>query len=160
MRHRDNYRRNSFFRMSKVSPPAGSIDSNNQSHSTPQPRIWRRLQFPHRAICPIHRLELRINRERRGVRYTAQGAAVCNFSVATTEKRRNARGETEERMTWFRVTAWGRWAEVANEYLAKIRTPFSCHRESRAASTFCRTQLVGGRIVTKPPPLSLERVCQ
>src|SRR5215470_9430166 len=55
------------------------------------------------------------------LRYTPQGTAVCNFSVATTEKRRNARGETEEHTTWFRVAAWGRQAEVANEYLAKGR---------------------------------------
>src|SRR5262249_46841435 len=55
------------------------------------------------------------------LRYTPQGTAVCNFSVATTEKRKNARGEMEEHTIWFRVTAWGRQAEVANEYLAKGR---------------------------------------
>ena len=37
------------------------------------------------------------------LRYTPQGTAVCNFSVATTEKRRNARGQTEEHTIWFRV---------------------------------------------------------
>jgi single-strand DNA-binding protein len=55
------------------------------------------------------------------LRYTPQGTAVCNMSVATTEKRRNARGETEEHTIWFRVSAWGRQAEVAAEYLAKGR---------------------------------------
>jgi single-strand DNA-binding protein len=55
------------------------------------------------------------------LRRTPQGTAVCNFSVATTEKRRNARGETDEYTLWFRVTAWGRQAEVAAEYLAKGR---------------------------------------
>ncbi len=55
------------------------------------------------------------------LRYTPQGTAVCNFSVATTEKRKNARGETEEHTIWFRVAAWGRQAEVAAEYLAKGR---------------------------------------
>src|SRR5215471_15261673 len=55
------------------------------------------------------------------LRYTPQGTAVCNLSVATTEKRRNARGETEEHTIWFRVSAWGRQAEVAAEYLAKGR---------------------------------------
>jgi single-strand DNA-binding protein len=55
------------------------------------------------------------------LRHTPQGMAVCNFSVATTEKRKNARGEMEEHTIWFRVTAWGRQAEVANEYLAKGR---------------------------------------
>jgi len=55
------------------------------------------------------------------LRYTPQGTAVCNMSVATTEKRRNAEGETEEHTIWFRVTAWGRQAELAAEYLAKGR---------------------------------------
>ena len=55
------------------------------------------------------------------LRYTPQGAAVCNFSVATTEKRKNARGETEEHTIWFRIAAWGRQAELAAEYLAKGR---------------------------------------
>src|SRR5262247_4017603 len=53
------------------------------------------------------------------LRYTPQGTAVCNMSIATTEKRRDARGETEEHTIWFRVTAWGRQAELAAEYLAK-----------------------------------------
>jgi single-strand DNA-binding protein len=55
------------------------------------------------------------------LRYTPQGTAVCNFSVATTEKRKNGRGEMEEHTIWFRVAAWGRQAEVAAEYLAKGR---------------------------------------
>jgi single-strand DNA-binding protein len=55
------------------------------------------------------------------LRYTPQGTALCKMSIATTERRKNATGETEEHTTWFRVTAWGRQAELANEYLAKGR---------------------------------------
>lgn len=55
------------------------------------------------------------------LRYTPQGTAVCKMSVATTERRRAANGETEEYTTWFRVTVWGRQAELANEYLGKGR---------------------------------------
>lgn len=55
------------------------------------------------------------------LRYTAQGTAVCKMSVATTERRRNTNGESEEHTTWFRVTVWGRQAELANEYLGKGR---------------------------------------
>lgn len=50
------------------------------------------------------------------IRYTPQGDAVCNFSVATTEKRND-----QEHTTWFRVTVWRRQAEVANQYLSKGR---------------------------------------
>jgi single-strand DNA-binding protein len=53
------------------------------------------------------------------LRYTPQGTAVCSFSVATTEKRKDKAGEMQDHTTWFRITAWGRQAEVANQYLAK-----------------------------------------
>jgi single-strand DNA-binding protein len=55
------------------------------------------------------------------LKHTPQGNAVCKFSVATTERRKNAQGESEETTTWFRVTVWGRQAELANEYLSKGR---------------------------------------
>ena len=55
------------------------------------------------------------------LRYTPQGTALCKMSIATSEKRKNVAGEMEEHTTWFRVTAWGRQAELANEYLAKGR---------------------------------------
>lgn len=50
------------------------------------------------------------------LRYTPNGNAVCNLSVATTEKRGN-----EEYTTWFKISAWGRQGELCNEYLAKGR---------------------------------------
>jgi len=55
------------------------------------------------------------------LRYTSQGTAVCNMSVATTEKRKSASVQSDEHTIWFRVTAWGRQAETAAEYLAKGR---------------------------------------
>jgi single-strand DNA-binding protein len=55
------------------------------------------------------------------LRHTPQGTAVCKFPVATTEKRKNVAGEAEEITTWFRVTVWGRQAELASEYLSKGR---------------------------------------
>ena len=54
------------------------------------------------------------------LRYTPSGTAVCDFSVATSERRRGRdAGEGEEITTWFRVSMWGRQAEVANQYLQK-----------------------------------------
>ncbi|MBO0720812.1 MAG: single-stranded DNA-binding protein [Blastocatellia bacterium] len=55
------------------------------------------------------------------LRYTPQGTAVCKLSVATTERRKNAAGQPDEHTTWFRVTVWGRQAELANEYLSRGR---------------------------------------
>lgn len=53
------------------------------------------------------------------LRYTPQGDAVCNFSVATNEKRRDKAGEMQDVTTWFRVTLWRRQAENASKYLTK-----------------------------------------
>lgn len=53
------------------------------------------------------------------LRYTPQGSAVCNFSVATNEKKRDKTGEMQDVTTWFRVTLWNKQAENASKYLTK-----------------------------------------
>ncbi|MFN7926366.1 MAG: single-stranded DNA-binding protein [Blastocatellia bacterium] len=54
------------------------------------------------------------------LRYTPSGQAVCDFSIATSERRSgNAGGEAPEITTWFKVTLWGKQAENANQYLSK-----------------------------------------
>jgi single-strand DNA-binding protein len=53
------------------------------------------------------------------LRYTPQGLAVCDFSVATNERRKDQSGEMKDETTWFKVTFWGRQAEVASQYLTK-----------------------------------------
>lgn len=53
------------------------------------------------------------------IRYMPNGDAVCNFSVATTERRKDQAGEFQDQTTWFRVTLFRRQAEVANQYLSK-----------------------------------------
>lgn len=53
------------------------------------------------------------------LRYTPQGSAVCNFSVATSEKKRDKAGELQDITTWFRVTLWNKQAENASKYLTK-----------------------------------------
>ncbi len=55
------------------------------------------------------------------LRYTPQGTPVCNFTMATNERRRDKTGETQDSTTWFRVTLWGRQAEAASQYLTKGR---------------------------------------
>jgi len=55
------------------------------------------------------------------MRYTSDGTAVTNFSVATNRKWTNADGSPGEETTWFRVTVWRRMAEVCNQYLQKGR---------------------------------------
>ncbi len=55
------------------------------------------------------------------LRYTPSGLGVCDFTVATTEKRKDQAGEFADITTWFKVSVWGKQAEVANQYLAKGR---------------------------------------
>ncbi len=53
------------------------------------------------------------------MRYTPSGQAVTSFSVASTRKWTGADGQPQEKTTWFRVTAWGKLAEICNQYLTK-----------------------------------------
>jgi len=53
------------------------------------------------------------------VRYTESNTAVANLSIATSEKYKNKEGEMVENTQWHRVVAWGRLAEICQEYLAK-----------------------------------------
>ena len=55
------------------------------------------------------------------MRYTPKGTPVTTFSVAANRNWTNADGTQGKETTWFRVSAWGRMAEVCNEYLAKGR---------------------------------------
>lgn len=55
------------------------------------------------------------------LRYTPTGTPVCSFRLAVKKEWQNANGEVHEKVTWFRVTAWRKLAEVASAYLAKSR---------------------------------------
>ena len=52
-------------------------------------------------------------------RYTQNGAAVTNFSVATTERWKDKDGQQQEQTEWHRIVTFGRLAEICNEYLNK-----------------------------------------
>lgn len=56
------------------------------------------------------------------VRYTSDGTAIANFTVATSEewKDRNT-GEKKERTEWHRIVAFRRLGEICGEYLSKGR---------------------------------------
>ncbi|MEZ5424026.1 MAG: single-stranded DNA-binding protein [Pyrinomonadaceae bacterium] len=53
------------------------------------------------------------------LRYTPQGVAVCSFTMATNEKRRDKSGELQDVTTWFKITLWRQQAENAAKYLTK-----------------------------------------
>jgi single-strand DNA-binding protein len=52
------------------------------------------------------------------MRYTPTGRPFTSFSVACN-RTYTQEGERREETEWFRVTAWGRLAEVCSQYLSK-----------------------------------------
>lgn len=52
-------------------------------------------------------------------RFTPQGTAVTNISVATKESWKNQSGELQERTEWHRIDMYGKMAETASQYLTK-----------------------------------------
>ena len=56
------------------------------------------------------------------IRYTQDGQAVVNFTLATTmEWRDKATGEKRDKTEWHRIVAFRKLAEICGEYLSKGR---------------------------------------
>lgn len=50
-------------------------------------------------------------------RFMPNGEAVCNFSVATSEKYTDKNGQRQEATEWHNVTMYRKLAEIAGKYL-------------------------------------------
>jgi single-strand DNA-binding protein len=55
------------------------------------------------------------------MRYMPSGDPVTTFNVATNERWTDQNGQQQERTIWWRVSVFGRQAEVCNQYLTKGR---------------------------------------
>jgi single-strand DNA-binding protein len=56
------------------------------------------------------------------VRYTPDGTAVANFSIATSDEWKDKQsGEKKERTEWHRIVAWRGLGETCGKYLSKGR---------------------------------------
>jgi len=54
------------------------------------------------------------------IRYTQDGRAVANFTIATNEEWKDKNtGEKKERTEWHRIVAFGKLGEICGEYLNK-----------------------------------------
>ncbi len=53
------------------------------------------------------------------MRYTPNGTAVTQLSVATSNKWMDAAGQLKEETAWWRVSVFGKQAETCNQYLSK-----------------------------------------
>jgi single-strand DNA-binding protein len=58
------------------------------------------------------------------LRYTQNGQAVANFTLATNESWTDKSGEKVERTEWHRIVAWGKVGELCAQYLSKGRTVY------------------------------------
>jgi single-strand DNA-binding protein len=58
------------------------------------------------------------------VRFTPKGSAVCDLSIAVNRKWRDEQGNPQEEVTFVDITAWGKTAEFAGQFLAKGRSVF------------------------------------
>ena len=54
------------------------------------------------------------------MRYTQDGTAICNFSMATSQEWKDkSSGEKREKTEWHRLVAFRKLAEICGEYLVK-----------------------------------------
>ena len=53
------------------------------------------------------------------VKNLESGSTLAKFSVATTDRYKNNKGEQQEDTTWHNLVAWGKTAEIAEKYLKK-----------------------------------------
>jgi len=53
------------------------------------------------------------------VKQIGNNTTVCNLSIATTERWKDAQGEKQEKTEWHRITLWGKQAETAGRMIHK-----------------------------------------
>ncbi|HQT81790.1 MAG: single-stranded DNA-binding protein [Ferrovum sp. 37-45-19] len=106
------------------------------------------------------------------VRYSSDGAAIANISVATTDVWKDKSGEKQEKTEWHRVAFFGRLAEIAGEYLKKgsqvylegrLQTRKWQDKEGQERYTTeviaDRMQMLGGRSMaggSSEPPMDMQ----
>lgn len=47
------------------------------------------------------------------------GAKLAKFTIATNEKWKDSKGEVQEETQWHNIVAWGKTAEIVENYLVK-----------------------------------------
>ena len=56
------------------------------------------------------------------IKYTPSGAAVTNFTLATSEYWTDKSGTKQQKTEWHKIVVWGKQAEACSQYLAKGKT--------------------------------------
>ena len=92
------------------------------------------------------------------LRYTPNGAAVCEFTLAMNRQWTSKQGEKKEEVCFVDIVCWARTAEICAEYLKKGRQCFvegrmtldrwetqDGQKRSKIRVTAERVQFLGGR---------------
>lgn len=86
------------------------------------------------------------------LRYTPGGSPVASFSFATSERYNDRSGQTQKRTSWHNIVAWGKLAELANQFLKKGRSAYIEGRisyrswDDRDGNKRYRTEIVASTI--------------
>lgn len=56
------------------------------------------------------------------MRYTSQGTAICSFSLAVNDRKKDSSGEWQDNTLWVKVQLWRNQAESASQHLSKGRS--------------------------------------
>jgi single-strand DNA-binding protein len=83
------------------------------------------------------------------MRYTDKGQAVTSFSVASNRRFTDSSGQTVEETIWFRISVWGKQAEVCKQYLSKgrqvlVEGRLVCDRATGGPRVFTRNDGTSG----------------
>ena len=87
------------------------------------------------------------------MRYTPNGNAVTNFSMATNRSYTTSYGERREETEWFRIVAWNQLAEQVNQYLSKGRRAYvegrlrSSSWEGQDGQTRFRNEIIANAVL-------------
>jgi len=108
------------------------------------------------------------------IRYTSNGSAIANFSIATSESWNDKNsGEKVEKTEWHRIVAFGKLAEIIGEWLkkgsqvyieGKLQTRKWEDKDGNARETTeivaSEMQMLGGReggkVEAKPAPVQRD----
>ena len=66
------------------------------------------------------------------IRYAQSGMAICKMRLAVTERVKDGVDGWKDATEWFTVTAFGKLAETAAQYLHKGRQVYVADRKNRA----------------------------
>jgi len=86
------------------------------------------------------------------LRYTPGGQPTASFSLATTERWTDKSGQRQEKTEWHNIVAWGKLAELVNQYLKKGRSAYIEGRitnrswDDRDGNKKYRTEIVASQI--------------